>query len=155
METIHQARLVNGQPVETEGRFLETEGGLQETEGRFQVHENKLIISPVRREDKDVVVTCKVEETMGQTTLAKMTVPVLCKSLFSTFMHNLIFHHAAKKITTRLVYMYVRRIFCTVRIKNQTCAYHVRSKNRRYANSFRFYAYSDKMKAQSLYVKRT
>ena len=83
--------LVNGQPVETEGRFLETEGGLQETEGRFQVHENKLIISPVRREDKDVKVTCKVEETMGQTTLANMTVPVLCKSLFLTFMHNLFF----------------------------------------------------------------
>ena len=35
--------------------------------------------------------------------------------------------------------------FRSVRIKNQTCAYHVRSKNQRYANSFRFYAYSDKM----------
>ena len=91
VETIHQARLVNGQPVETEGRFLETEGGLQETEGRFQVQENKLIISPVWREDKDVIVTCKVKEAMGQTTLANMTVPVLCKSLFLTFKHNLFF----------------------------------------------------------------
>ena len=67
--------------METERRFLETEGGIQETVGRFQVHGNKFFISPVRREDKDVIVTCKVKETMGQTTLANMTVPVLCKSV--------------------------------------------------------------------------
>ena len=79
--TIHQSWLVNGQPVETEGRFLGTKGGFMEKVERVQVIENKLVIYPVRREDKDVIVTCKVEETMGQTTLANMTVPVLCKSV--------------------------------------------------------------------------
>ena len=37
------------------------------------------------------------------------------------------------------------RFFALYALKiSQTCAYHVRSKNQWYANSFRFYAYSDK-----------
>ena len=37
------------------------------------------------------------------------------------------------------------RFFALYAYKIQTCAYHARSKNQRYANSFQFYAYSDKI----------
>ena len=36
------------------------------------------------------------------------------------------------------------RFFALYALKIQTCAYHVHSKNQRYANSFRFDVYSDK-----------
>ena len=48
----------------------------------------------------------------------------------------------AMRITYSL-YMYAL-FFALYALKIQTCAYHVRSKNQQYANSFRFYVYSDK-----------
>ena len=65
--TIQISSLVNGNAVETKGRFC--------------VLPNKLIINSVRREDKDLKATCKAEETMGLATLINMTVPVNCKSV--------------------------------------------------------------------------
>ena len=63
------------------------------------------------------------------------------KYLTSSACFYMCYRPAAKLITMRTAY--VRKIFRSVRIRNQTCAYHVHSKNQRYANSFRLYAYSD------------